>query len=456
MDSSSSRRRLLILLPGGQPHRLRLWPFLASFREAPLTGTTLAALVPPDLGFEIRLVDASVSPVPLDEPFDLVAISLITGNAPRGYAFADHFRRRGATVVMGGVHVALRPDEVRPHADAIVVGFAEQTWPQLLRDWCAGALKPEYRADTPPDLAGLPHARRDLQKPFGYMMPNTVFATRGCRNVCDFCVVSSIPFGWKTRPVGEVVDEVRALKGRRFAFNDVNLVDDRAYAMELFQALTPLKKEWGGLATTRIAREPELLEAMVRSGCRYLLLGFESVNNRALYDMHKAFNSPDHYRTVCDTLHQHGITIQGCFIFGLDDDTPAVFDDTVAAVNELRIDIPRYAVYTPFPGTPAYTRLKAEGRILHEQWQYYDTQHTVIRPLHMTPQELDRGFIRAWQKTFTLKSILHRHRGAGLRRFPISFVGNLAYRSYGPRLARDPDRFPAGSLPPAEGGGGPA
>ena len=437
------RKKLLILLPGGQAHLLRLWPLVTSFREAPLTATTLAALVPSELDLEIRVVDGSVSPIPRAERFDLVAISLITGNAVRGYALADHFRGQGATVVLGGVHVMLLPEEARGHADAIVIGFAEKTWPQLLRDWCAGALRPEYRAAGPSSLAGLPRPRRDLQKRFGYMMPNTTFATRGCSKVCDFCAVSAVPFGWQTRPVAEVVDDIRALPGRRFAFNDVNLTNERQYAMELFAALAPLKKQWGGLATTTIARDAELLDAMVASGCRYLLLGFETVSNQALYSMHKAFNAPDNYWNVCDALHRRGITIQGCFIFGLDGEGPGVFSETVEAVNALRIDIPRYALYTPFPGTPAYERLRGEGRLLHENWHYYDTQHTVIRPQGMSAEELDRGFIQAWRETFTLTSIVHRN-GARRRGLPISFVGNLAYRRYISRLERETGRFPAG------------
>jgi radical SAM superfamily enzyme YgiQ (UPF0313 family) len=436
-------RRLLILLPEGQEHKLRLGPILASFREAPLTHTALAALVPPELGLEIRAVDASVSPVPTDEPFDMVAISLITGTAPRGYELAAHFRARGATVVLGGVHVSLCPDEAAEHADSIVLGFAETSWPALLRDWDAGTLQPRYQAEPAESLAGLPRPRRDLQKPLGYAMPQTVFATRGCAHVCDFCAVPAARFGWRTRPVAEVIDEVRALPRRRFAFNDVNIVQDRDYAMELFEALAPLGKLWGGLATTRIVRDPELLELMARSGCSYLLLGFESIGEGGLAGMRKGFNEPESYHYVCDTLHRHHIAIQGCFIFGLDDDDPGVFSRTVEAVHELRIDIPRYALYTPYPGTPAYARLEAEGRLLERGWRWYDTQHTVIQPAQMSPAALDAGFIRAWRETFTLRSILHRT-SACRRQFPISFVGNLAYRMYIRRLARERGRLPAG------------
>ena len=206
-EAGRRHMKLLLLMPGGQPHKLQVGPWARSFREAPLTLTTLAALVPPELNASLRLVDASIEPVPLREPFDLVAISCMTGTSARAYALADHFRAQGITVVLGGVHVTLRPEEARRHADAIVRGFAERTWPQLLRDFTAGQLQPEYFAEHA-DLAGLPDPRRDLQHAWAYMVPNTVFATRGCRSSCDFCSVPAAGFGWHTRPVPEVINEI--------------------------------------------------------------------------------------------------------------------------------------------------------------------------------------------------------------------------------------------------------
>ena len=440
MSKHSGKKRLLILLPGGQPHLFKVWPFRISFREAPLTGTLLAALVPPELDLDVTYVDGSVSLIPLDARFDIVAISLITGMAPRGYALADHFRARGATVILGGIHVSLLPNEARRHADTLVIGFAEQTWPQLLRDWHAGCLRAVYEHRGSALVAGLPLPRRDLQKPLGYMMPRTVNATRGCRQSCDFCVAPAVPLGWSVRPVGEVVADIRSLRGGTFAFHDLNLTDDAEYAKELFAALRPLKKTWGGLVSTKVARDPELLDLMAESGCSYLLIGFESVSTVALSGMRKRFNAPDHYRDVVSALHERNIVVQGCFIFGLDDDTPEVFDQTVAAIDELRIDIPRFALYTPFPNTLAYHRLKAENRILHENWSYYDTQHVVIKPKQMSPEELDRGFIRAWRDSFKFGIAAKRLRFH--RNTRISAVGNLAYRLYGHRLKTDADRFP--------------
>ena len=436
----ATRRRLLILLPGGQPHILRLPGVRMSFREAPLTGTLLAALVPPELNLEVRYVDGSVSPIPLEEKFDVVAISVITGMAPRVYELAAHFKARGATVMLGGIHVSLLPDEAARHADSIAVGYAETLWPQMLCDWAAGELKPRYEHHGSPELTNLPPPRYELQKPLGYAMPQTVNATRGCRQCCDFCVSPAVPLGWATRPVLDVIAEIRRLPGRSFVFHDLNLTDDADYAKELFTAMIPLRKHWGGLVSTKVVRDQELLDLMAKSGCGYLLIGFEKVNESALGAMRKQFNSAVSYADVVEALHERGIVVQGCFIFGLDDDAPSVFAATVAAIETLKIDIPRFALYTPFPGTAAFRRLKAEDRLLHENWTYYDTQHTVIRPKTMSPEELDAGFVRAWRECYRLPSIVRRlglHKNAH-----IAAVGNLAYHLYSRKLDVDKHRFP--------------
>jgi len=428
--------RILLIMPDARIHRLRLGPVQISFREAPLTLTTLAALVPRHLNATVRIVDESVGTrVPLEEPFDLVGISCLTGTAPRAYGLADHFRARGIPVVLGGVHVTLCPDEAAPHADALVTGFAERTWPRLLEDFARGTLQARYEDDGS-HMDALPDPRRDLQKRFGYMAPNTVSATRGCKAACDFCSVPAARFGWHTRPVGQLIDEIRRIRSRRFVFNDVSLLEDREYAAELFTALRPLRKKWGGLCTTCIGADEPMLELMAQSGCVYLLLGFESVSDSALYEMRKPFNKREAYPELMRKLHAHDIAVQGCFVFGFDQDRATVFDDTVEAVQQLKIDIPRYAVYTPYPGTAAYLRLKREGRILHEDWQYYDTQHVVFQPAGMSPEALDRGFRRAWKRTFTLPAIMQRT----LR----LLLGNLAYRIYIHRMRKEDPYLPEG------------
>ncbi|MCG8338336.1 MAG: B12-binding domain-containing radical SAM protein [Proteobacteria bacterium] len=432
--------KILLVLAKGQLHRLRAGPVNISFREAPLTATMLAALVPKELNASVKIIDESVSKIPFHETFDVVGISILTGTSIRGYQIADRFRERNTTVVLGGIHVTLMPDEARKHADSIITGFAEKTWPQLLYDFKNGQLKPEYH-DPVGTIQNLPLPRRDLQKRFGYMAPNTVFATRGCKGRCDFCSVVAGNYGWYKRPVGEVIDAIKQSKRRLVVFNDVNLTEDVDYAKELFSAMIPLKKQWGGLASTVIGQDDELLNLMQKSGCCYILFGFETIDNASLRGIKKGFNKFEHYKLVVRKMHEKNIVVHGCFIFGMDGDTLETFDQTVEAILDLRIDIPRFALLTPYPKTALFNRLKAENRLLHQNWQYYDTQHVVIKPGKMTPYELDVAFKKAFKDTFSFKHIGHRLKGAGRNKI-ISMMGNLAYRKYVHRLMNDKDRFP--------------
>lgn len=427
--------KILLLMPDAHMHKLHIGSHVRSMREAPLSLTTLAGLLPDDHDIEWRIVDGSVDPIPLEADADLIGISVITGNAVRAYQMADHYRRRGIPVVLGGVHVSILPGEAMQHADAIVIGMAEGAWPRLLADFRRGRMAPVYRDELPQGewLTGVPTPRRDLMRRSGYMMPNTVHATRGCKRTCDFCAVPAVWPRYFKRPVADVVADVKSIRSRLFCFNDVSLVDDLDYARELFTALVPLKKKWGGLATVEIAKHPDLLEIMRKSGCVYLLLGFESVNQTNLRGIRKGFNRSEGYAGVMDALHGHGITVQGCFVFGLDEDDSSVFGDTVQQVLDLRIDIPRYSLYTPYPGTALFKRLAAERRILSFNWEDYDTMHVVIEPMKMTPVELYDGFKWAYRETFKMNHILRRVAGLRLTS-AVNFIGNLTYRIFVKRL----------------------
>lgn len=429
---------ILLVMPDAHMHKLRIGRFVRSMREAPLTLTTLASLLPPDPDIHVKLVDGSIDRVPLDYPADLVGISVITGCAPAAYRLADHYRARGVPVVLGGVHVTILPGEAAPHADSLVLGRAEQSWPRLIADFRQGRLQPVYRE---PALEGdtllVPPPRLDLQRRSGYMVPNTIQATRGCKRTCDFCTV---PVVWPTylkRPVADVIRDIRQVKGRVIAFNDVSLVEDVDYATELFTAMIPLKKKWGGLVTADFMRHPGLVDLMRRSGCVYLLLGFESTDRASLSQIYKGFNKPVNYREIVNELHAHSISVQGCFVFGFDQDDRSVFRRTVDEVLDMKIDIPRYSLYTPYPGTLLFKRLMKEGRIISFNWNDYDTMHVVIRPAQMSPDELYDGFKWAYKETFRLRHILRRMGRPSLNT-GINFVGNLAYKIFVRRLYHEP------------------
>jgi radical SAM superfamily enzyme YgiQ (UPF0313 family) len=432
-------KKLLIIMPDGRIHKLKVGPFSRSFREAPLTATALAALVPDELNFEIRIADESIDAVPLDEQFDLVAISCLTGAVVKAYQYADHFRGKRIPVVLGGVHVTLMPEEAALHADAIVTGFAEKAWPELLHDFMRGEMKPHY-FQTEQHFYNIPFPRRDLQRKSGYMVPNVVSATRGCKGVCDFCSVSAAHFGWSTRPIPEVINEIKNLPANRFVFNDVSMGEDMEYFKELMTAMIPLKKKWGGLVSTKVFHDPEILPLLKKSGCIYLLLGFESIDNQSLQSISKGFNKFEEYKYIIDSMRQNDIVLMACFIFGFDHDDKGIFERTVDFVNEYKVDIPRYAIYTPYPKTEAFNKLDSEGRLLHYHWQHYDTQHVVFRPMQMTPEELDHGFIWAYKKSFTPWSSLKRTINTG-KNFPLTFGGNLAYNIYIKRLIKEKNRI---------------
>jgi radical SAM superfamily enzyme YgiQ (UPF0313 family) len=441
--------KILLIMPDAHMHKLRLGKLRISLREMPITLCVLAALTPKHPGIELKLVDGSVEDIPYDYPADLVGISAITGCANEAYAISARFREKRVPVVLGGINVTLLPDEAKKHADAIVVGPGEEAWPRLVNDFMAGRMRKTYLGEPlgPGEpLTEIPTPLWHLQRTRRYMVAGTVEATRGCGRSCDFCTVPAIWRGHAKRPVADVIRDIKLAPGKYIAFGDVSLAEDPEYAKELLSAMVPLGKKWGGLATVDIIRDEELLSLIAASGCVFLLFGFESASQATLSGIRKGFNKPAEYKRLVDRIHALGVSVQGCFVFGFDHDTLEVFDDTVEMVNELKIDIPRYSLYTPYPGTRLFKRLLAEKRITSFNWSDYDTMHVVFEPANMTPDELYAGFKHAYAKTFELGNIFKRARGFSVNT-AVNFVGNLAYKTFVRRLARDP-RFATPSMPP--------
>jgi radical SAM superfamily enzyme YgiQ (UPF0313 family) len=428
--------KIALISPKGPLYRSRGGIFKKSLRYQPLTLTTLAALIPEELGAQVQVFDEGIQEVPEGLDADLVGLTVITGNAPRAYELAARFRDRGIKVVLGGPHVTLVPEEARSHANAICTGYAEESWPKLLRDFAAGRLGSLYTQAPDFTLGRTPFPRRELFDKRNVLTQAVFEATRSCAHTCEFCVA---PAAWGNRqfqrPIDWVVEDIRQVGQKRVIFIDLNLVSDKAYAKELFRALVPLNLQWFGLSTVLIAHDPELMELMARSGCKGLLLGMETVTPGSLVDANKRFNDSVSYLDLVRDLHRLGIWIQGCFVFGLDHDGPEVFDATTEFVLEAGIDLPRFSVLTPFPGTPLHRRLAGEGRILTKNWELYDGQHVVFQPRLMSPQALGEGHEKAWKKVYRWGSIGKRLWAA--RNFsPIALSANLGYRFYAHRLHR--------------------
>lgn len=425
--------KLQLLLPAGEIHRNQTGIFKKELRYAPLTLTTLAAMVPTELNADITIQDEGVQPLKLDFQADLVAISAITGTSLRSYAIADELRAKGHTVVFGGVHATLLPDEAAQHADTVVIGYAEQSWPQLLRDFAQGRMKRRYTQATGRVLS-VPPARRDLLDKKKYVTVHSIEATRGCPHKCDFCAVPAAwPNTYAHRPIEDVVAELSTFADRKAIFIDLSPVEDVHYAKALYRAMIPLRMRWVGLATTRITEDDELLRLAAQSGCKGLLIGFESISQKTLNETHKGFHAARDYAEVVKKLHDYGIGIQGCFVFGFDNDDTSVFERTVEWVDKVKIDLPRYAVSTPFPGTGLFRRLEAQGRLLHKNWSLYDVEHVVHEPKNMSAERLQEGLEWAWRQSYSYRSIFRRVLGSFCQPL-LSISLNLGYRYYSQHL----------------------
>ena len=386
------------------------------FRMPSLGLLKIAALTPPD--WRVTIVDEKVEPLDLNQEADLVGISTMTTTAQRGYEIADHFRRRGTQVVTGGMHVSCLPEEALAHCDSVVIGEAEALWPALLRDFSAGALKPLYRHEGRlPPLVQLPRPDWELYRAKKYLPVHFVETTRGCPIDCEFCAVSNAFGGsYRNRPHDEVLAELRALRPFEGIFRlkncvffvDDNIISNRPYAREFLNRIASLGLHWFGQASMNIANDPEILELCQKSGCVGLFLGFETLSAETLEAVGKRVNRPHQYLDVVRKIHDHGIGIDGSFVFGFDTDDPDVFDRTLEFVLKARLEVAYFSILTPYPGTRLHRRLAQEGRLSSQDWSLYDGQHVVYRPQTLTPDELMEGYSRVIKEIYSIPSIFRR------------------------------------------------
>ena len=330
----------------------------------------------------------------------------------------------GIPVVLGGLHVSALPEEALQHADAIAVGEAHETWPAVVADAARGRLQPRYERFAPVDSAGasveaapagpraagfIPSACRLSIPNRTYLTRNSLLATRGCNRHCAFCYRSSQPDSpFRRRPVQEVLEEVRQMEGACFVLLDDNLAANRGYARRLFGALRAAGKVWMGAASIDVARDTQLLDLMAESGCCSLFVGLESIQQQNLNAMGKSFNCVALYSEYVRRIRTRGIMVNGSFIFGFDTDDAGIFDRTTAWAQQARVDTATFHILTPYPGTPLFAQMEREGRILDRDWAHYDTAHVVFRPRRMSPEELEAGYERAYDRFYTWPAILKR------------------------------------------------
>ena len=383
--------RFLLIHPASSRARaLRGRPRLTDriFRQSVLPCLYVAAAAPPWV--ETRIVDEDAEPIDFDANADVVGLSFMTLSAPRAYEIAARFRARGLPVIMGGYHPSVVPADAVPHADAICVGDAENKMVRIMEDARRRQLQPIYDG-PPPALSELPLLDRGQLDRRGRGPIDTILATRGCPQRCTFCSITTFHrHTFRTRPVAHVVEELRTLR-RRVLFVDDNLTADRDYALELFAAIAPLGKRWYGQCSMSTARDDELLRRAAAAGCRGLFVGFESLSVPNLQAWRKGFNRPARYARAVQKLHDAGIAVFAGIVFGMDDDTPAVFPRTLGFLEAAGFDFVAANVLTPFPGTPLYDEMEADGRITDRDWANYDFNHVVFEPRRMSAETLLRG-----------------------------------------------------------------
>jgi radical SAM superfamily enzyme YgiQ (UPF0313 family) len=426
--------RILLILPSDSTYRYD-GSFSRPISYAPLTLTTLAALVPNELNATIRLVDEGVEEPDYQwDQWDVAGITCVASTAPRAYELSSKFRDSGAKVILGGAHPTLNPDEAARHADCVVAGPAENVWPKILKNIANADPIERLYVEKAPEILSSPVPRRDLQKRGLYISAPTVTASRGCTHRCSFC---SIPKIWNScmcaRPIPEVIDEIRGIESRNILFLDPSITADRNYAIQLFEKLAPLKKNWAGLATVDLAFDRELLDVAVRSGLRGILVGFETVEQASMISCGKDFTDTGRYIEAVGIFHKKGIGVLGTFVVGFDSDTPDTFRQILKFIDTAQIDLPRFSVLTPFPGMPLFKRFKRDGRILTENWGHYDSVRVVYKPEKMSVGELQDGLIELWRKAYSGGRILKRLLRAG-KISPLILAANFGFRRYRSRI----------------------
>jgi radical SAM superfamily enzyme YgiQ (UPF0313 family) len=367
---------------------------------------TLAAYLSPD--DRAGVVDEHVERLTLDDAPELVVIQVYITNAYRAYGIADHYRRQGAFVCLGGLHVTSLPDEAMVHADAIFLGPGEQTFPKFLQDFRAGRAERVYTSAAGRSLERVPPIRRDLIQRARYLVPNSIVVTRGCPQHCDFCYKDAFfqgGRGFYTQRVEDALAEIERLPGRHLYFLDDHLLGDQRFAKAIFHGMRGMRRLFQGAATVDSILRGDVIERAAEAGLRSLFVGFETLTPENLKRSNKRQNLGRDYKAVTDRLHSLGIMINGSFVFGMDDDAEDVFKRTVDWAIEHGITTATFHIQTPYPGTRLHAHMVREGRMLTRDWNLYDTRHVVYRPAQLKPEALKAGYDWAYREFYRWKSI---------------------------------------------------
>lgn len=426
--------KILLILTWSVTDRSYRSKFSTWLSYAPLTLGSLAAIIGDERpSWEIETVDEMSSSVDFTRRYDIVMISGTTPGVNRGYEIAKEYKANGAYVVMGGYHVTINPEEALEHCDTVIVGPGDNALREFIRDYEAG--KPKKKYDSP-EIRGadiLAPDRRYISMK-GYYKTPPIIANPGCRNRCSYCVISDMWRCSSVRPVENVVAEIKAIGKKTFIFYDPNFFGNREYSIKLMEALIPLKIKWAGSATIDLGFDDELLALAQKSGCSGLLFGFESMNRETLLKTRKGFNDPKNYKQAIANIQSYGIMCNGCFILGMDGDSEEDLLSLPEQVNYLNLNLARFAIMTPVPGTEIFNSLDSEGRIFDKNWDHYTQHKAVFKPLAVSPERLEEIYRYVWKETYKMKNIMKRVtnvKGLGVFKRIICFGANIGFKYLG-------------------------
>jgi radical SAM superfamily enzyme YgiQ (UPF0313 family) len=415
-----ARGRILLLCPFYPKSRT------GSFGKHVLTPSlalsSLAAVTPASWTVDFWDENLLQGPPPFRPVPEIVGITVHLTFARRACELARAYRALGSVVVMGGPHLLACSQEVAAHADAVVVGEGLEAWPRILEDHRRGRLQSRYRS-APSEIRDEPPPDRRVLPPWAFLTPQSLVATRGCSNQCDFCwLATRVPdddgaagsgggggrVRFQVRPPKHVAAEILASKAPYAVFLDNNLGADRRYLAALCREIAPLNRIWSAAVSLDVTDDPTLVATMARSGCTGVFIGFESLDDANLAASGKRSPQSEDWARRVSLLHDSGIQVDGSFVVGFDHDGPEVFDRLFDWVEAVRLECATYHILTPYPGTPLFRRFEAEGRLLHRDWSLYDTAHCVFRPARMSPDALESGYAALYERTFAWSSIWRR------------------------------------------------
>lgn len=397
--------KIKMILPALTEAKSPYWRPIKYSLFPPLGLATLAAYCSP--ADEIDLQDEHVEELNIHDEPDLVIIQVYITNAFRAYALADHYRAKGAYVCLGGLHVTSLPEEAMQHADSIFIGPGEPTFPQFLRDFRDGRPARKY-VSFERSLETVPPIRRDLIKRSLYLVPNSIVVSRGCPHHCDFCYKDAFFEGGKsfyTQRVDAALAEIERLPGRHLYFLDDHLLGNQKFSAALFRGMRGMDRVFQGASTVDAILRGDLIEEAAAAGLRSVFIGFETLNASNLQQSNKKQNLGKDYTEAINRLHSLGVMINGSFVFGLDDDDADVFKRTVDWAVTNGLTTCTFHILTPYPGTRLFQAMEREGRILHRNWDLYDTRQVVYKTAGLPARELKEGYDWAYRSFYSWNNI---------------------------------------------------